>query len=83
MDFDILVPGHRPLGTKADAIDHRQYLEDLHDAVLEAARAGQSLEQMKANVTLDGYREWSQCEEWRPMNIEGMYNQIGMHRRGS
>lgn len=83
MDFDILVPGHGPLGTKADATDHREYLQDLHDAVLEAARAGQSLEQMKANITLDKYRDWSQYEEWRPMNIEGMYNQISVHRRGN
>jgi glyoxylase-like metal-dependent hydrolase (beta-lactamase superfamily II) len=83
MDFDILVPGHGPLGTKADATDHREYLQDLHDAVLEAARAGQSLEQMKANITLHKYRDWSQYEEWRPMNIEGMYNQISVHRRGN
>ena len=83
LDFDILVPGHGPLGTKADATEHRQYLEDLHDAVLEAARAGQSLEQMKASITLDKYEDWGQYEEWRPMNIEGMYNQISLHRRGN
>ena len=83
MDFDILVPGHGPVGTKADATDHRQYLEDLYDAVLEAARAGQSLEEMKANITLDKYQDWGQYEDWRPMNIEGMYNQISLHRRGN
>jgi glyoxylase-like metal-dependent hydrolase (beta-lactamase superfamily II) len=83
MDFDILVPGHGPLGTKADAIDHRQYLEDLHDAVLQAVRAGRSLEEMKADITLDKYQDWSQYEEWRAMNIEGMYNQISLHRRGN
>ena len=83
MDFDILVPGHGPLGTKADATEHRQYLEDLHDAVLEAARAGQSLDQMKADITLDKYQDWGQYEDWRTMNIEGMYNQIRLHRRGN
>jgi glyoxylase-like metal-dependent hydrolase (beta-lactamase superfamily II) len=81
MDFDVLVPGHGPLGTKADATDHRRYLEDLQAAVLEAARAGQSLEQMQASITLDKYQEWSQYAEWLPMNIEGMYNQVGLHRR--
>jgi glyoxylase-like metal-dependent hydrolase (beta-lactamase superfamily II) len=81
MDFDVLVPGHGPLGTKADATDHRRYLEDLQGAVLEAARAGQSLEQMQASITLDKYQEWSQYAEWLPMNIEGMYNQVGLHRR--
>lgn len=74
MDFDILIPGHGPLGTKQDAVDHRQYLEDLYDAVLEAARAGQSLEEMKTS---------SQYEAWRQMNIEGMYDQIQLHRHGN
>jgi len=83
MDFDILVPGHGPLGSKADAGDHRAYLEDLYGAVLEAARAGQSLEQMQAGITLETYKDWSQYEAWRPLNIEGMYRQVGLHRRGN
>jgi glyoxylase-like metal-dependent hydrolase (beta-lactamase superfamily II) len=83
IDFDILVPGHGPIGTKADASDHRAYLEDLHDAVLQAAREGKSLEEMQASITLDKYKDWSQYEEWRPMNIEGVYNQIQRHRRGN
>ena len=83
MDFDILAPGHGSLGTKADAADHRRYLEDLYDAVLQAARAGQSLEAMQASITLDKYRDWAQYEEWLPMNIEGMYNQVSLHRRGN
>ena len=83
LDFDILIPGHGPVGTKADASEHRQYLEELHAAVLEAARAGQSLDEMKAGITLDKYQDWGQYEDWRPMNIEGMYNQIRLHRRGN
>jgi glyoxylase-like metal-dependent hydrolase (beta-lactamase superfamily II) len=83
IDFDILVPGHGPVGAKSDATDHRRYLEDLYGAVLEAARTGQSLEEMKASITLDKYRDWAQYEDWRPMNIEGMYNQINLHRRGN
>ena len=83
LEFDTLIPGHGPVGTNADATEHRQYLEDLHAAVLEAARAGQSLEEMKAGITLDKYQDWGQYEDWRTMNIEGMYNQIRMHRRGN
>ena len=83
LEFDILIPGHGPVGTKSHATEHRQYLEDLHAAVLQAARAGQSLEEMKANITLDKYQGWGQYEDWRPMNIEGMYNQIRLHRRGN
>ena len=34
LEFDILIPGHGPVGTKSHATEHRQYLEDLHAAVL-------------------------------------------------
>jgi glyoxylase-like metal-dependent hydrolase (beta-lactamase superfamily II) len=83
IDFDILVPGHGPVGTKADATAHRQYLEELYDAVLAGLRAGQSVEEMQAVITLDAYRDWSQYEAWRPMNIEGMAKIIAMNRRGN
>ena len=83
LDFDILAPGHGPLGTKADARDHRAYLEDLHAAVLAAARAGQRVEQMKASIKLDKYKDWGRYKEWLPLNIEGMARQIDLHRRGN
>ena len=83
MDFDILVPGHGPMGVKADAADHRAYHEDLYNGVLAAARAGRSVDQMKAEITLEAYAAWGQHEAWRPLNIEGMYRQIQMHRRGN
>ena len=83
MDFDILVPGHGPIGTKADASDHRAYLEALYQSVLAAARAGQSLEEMKASITLDAYKDWGQYDNWRTLNIEGMFKNISLHRRGN
>ncbi|MDH3692664.1 MAG: MBL fold metallo-hydrolase [Gammaproteobacteria bacterium] len=83
MDFDILAPGHGPLGTKADAVEHRQYLEDLYDAVLSAARAGKSLEEMQQTIMLENYSHLGQYVEWLPLNIQGMYNQISLHRPGS
>ena len=83
MDFDILVPGHGPLGVKADASDHRAYMEDLYDAVLTAARAGQDLAQMQASIKLETYKDWGQYDAWLPLNIEGMYKQISLHRRGN
>jgi len=83
IDFDILVPGHGPLGTKADAADHGAYLRDLYDAVLAAARAGQSLDEMKASIKLEKYKDWGQYEAWREMNIEGMYRRVNLQRRGN
>lgn len=83
LDFEILAPGHGSLGTKKDITEHRQYLEDLRDAVLDAARAGQTLEQMKQSIKLEKYSDWGQYEAWLPLNIEGMYNQVSLHRRGN
>jgi hypothetical protein len=74
---------HGPVGTRQDATDHRRYLEDLYAGVLEGARAGTSLEQLQADPTLDECRDWSMYEDWRTMNIEGMYNQVQLHRRGN
>jgi glyoxylase-like metal-dependent hydrolase (beta-lactamase superfamily II) len=81
LDFDVLAPGHGRMGSKADVTAFRQYLEDLHASVLEAVRAGMSLDEMKKSIKLDKYKSWGQYEAWLPLNIEGMYNQIRLHRR--
>ena len=83
LDFEILAPGHGPLGGKQDVADHRRYFEDLHAAVVAAARAGQSLEEMKQSITLDAYKDWGQYDDWRELNIEGMYRRVSLQRRGN
>ena len=83
LNFDILAPGHGPLGGKQDVVAHRRYFEDLHAAVLAAARAGQSLEEMKQSITLDAYKDWAKYDAWRELNIEGMYRRVGLQRRGN
>ncbi len=83
MDFDTLVPGHGSIGVKADAAAFRGYMEALYSAVLQAARDGKTLQQMQQNIRLDEYKEWFHYEEFLPLNIEGMYNQIVLHRRGN
>jgi len=83
MDFDQLVPGHGAIGTKADAMAFRGYMETLHRAVLQAAREGKTLEEMQASIKLDDYSDWGNYADHLPLNIEGMYNQIKLHRRGN
>jgi glyoxylase-like metal-dependent hydrolase (beta-lactamase superfamily II) len=83
MDFDILVPGHGPMGTKADATEHRRYVQALYDGVLDATRKGQSLGEMKKSVTLDDFKQFSMYDKWRELNIEGVYRQVSLHRRGN
>ena len=83
LDFDILAPGHGSMGVKQDVADHRRYHEDLYNAVLAAARAGQSLEEMKASITLEKYKDWGSYAAWRELNIEGVYARVVLQRRGN
>jgi glyoxylase-like metal-dependent hydrolase (beta-lactamase superfamily II) len=81
MEFDILAPGHGPLGTKANVTAFRNYLEDLRAQVLAAARAGKSLEETKKLVDLSKYKDWSGYEQMGQLNIEGVYRLVQATRR--
>ncbi len=82
MDFDVPVPGHGPLGTKANATMFREYLQDLRGEVMRYAREGKSLDEIKQLVTLPKYAGW-EPKEWLPLNIEGMYRLVQANRRGN
>jgi glyoxylase-like metal-dependent hydrolase (beta-lactamase superfamily II) len=66
MDFDVLVPGHGPLGRKDHVRQFREYMEELRGAVLKYAREGKSLEEMKQLITLPKYEKWSGYQHERP-----------------
>ncbi|AXT18652.1 MBL fold metallo-hydrolase [Flavobacteriaceae bacterium AU392] len=74
LDFDTFVPGHGDMGTKTDVKEHREYFEALYNAVKEAKSKGQSLDEMKRSILLEAYKDFSQYDAWREMNIEGVYN---------
>jgi glyoxylase-like metal-dependent hydrolase (beta-lactamase superfamily II) len=83
LDFDILAPGHGPLGKKEHVAMFRGYLEALRGEVLAHARAGRSLEDIKRLVTLERYKSWFWYEKMRLLNIEGMYRMVQSQRRGN
>ena len=89
MDFDILAPGHGKLGTRDHVRQFREYMQDLHGAVLEQVRAGASLEEMQETIRLPKYKRWFGYQSdnpnlnWFPMNIAGMYRYIQNHRRSN
>jgi len=60
---------------------YREYMEDLRGEVLKYAREGKSLEEMKQLIKLPKYAKWTAYEQWFPLNIEGMYQHVQMHRR--
>jgi glyoxylase-like metal-dependent hydrolase (beta-lactamase superfamily II) len=82
MDFDVLAPGHGPLGTKANVTMFREYLQDLRAEVIRYAREGKSADEMKQLITLPKYAAWGP-KEWFPLNIEGMYRLVQANRRGN
>lgn len=72
LDFEVFAPGHGQVGTKADLDDAHAYMVELRAAVLAGLEAGKSVDEIKAEVTMDAYRDYGQYEAWLPLNIEGM-----------
>ena len=72
LDFEIFAPGHGAVGTKADLDDAYTYMVELQAAVLDGLKAGKSVEQLKAEVMMEDYKDWGQYAAWREENIEGM-----------
>jgi len=81
IDFDILAPGHGPMGVKSDVAANRGYMTALYNGVLNGLRKGETLDSLKTNLTLDAYKDWGQYKAWRPLNIEGVYRRIELQRR--
>ena len=73
LDFDTLIPGHGPVGVKADLGDHRRYVAEMLAAVMKARANKMSLIEAQASIMMEDYAGWGQYEGWRTLNIEGMY----------
>ncbi|MFT5115543.1 MAG: glyoxylase-like metal-dependent hydrolase (beta-lactamase superfamily II) [Parasphingorhabdus sp.] len=76
LDFTLVAPGHGPTGSKQEALDHGTYLKTLHDLVVEGKQAGKSAQELKTEITLDAYKSWGRYDDWLPLNIEGMYQNV-------
>ena len=81
MDFDILAPGHGPLGKKESVREFRTYLTELYGGVLAQAREGRKLDEAKQAVRLPKYENWAGYKETYDLNVEGMYRMIQGQRR--
>jgi glyoxylase-like metal-dependent hydrolase (beta-lactamase superfamily II) len=81
LDFDVLAPGHGPLGKKAHVAMFREYMEDLRGEVLRYIREGKSLDETKQLVKLTKYEKWGNYQQWLPLNVEGMYRYMSIYRR--
>jgi hypothetical protein len=57
-----------------------EYMQGLHGAVLQYARAGKSLEETKMLIKLPKSEQWASYQQWFLLNIEGMYQHVQLHR---
>jgi glyoxylase-like metal-dependent hydrolase (beta-lactamase superfamily II) len=76
MDFEILTPGHGPVGGKADVVAFRGYLEDLQAAVRKGIGDGKSVDQLKSEIQLEKYKDWAQYQQFLPLNVQGMHGYL-------
>ncbi|MDH3763704.1 MAG: MBL fold metallo-hydrolase [Gammaproteobacteria bacterium] len=72
LDFDVLIGGHGPTGVKRDVEQGLVYLQELRAEVKKGLKAGKTVEQLKASVTMDKYSQWGSYDSWRALNVEGM-----------
>jgi glyoxylase-like metal-dependent hydrolase (beta-lactamase superfamily II) len=74
LDYDHALTGHALSGTKKDAVEAQQYLEDLSAGVTAGVAAGRSLAEIQKTLTLDKYKGF---ERWdsptRPAHIAAVY----------
>jgi glyoxylase-like metal-dependent hydrolase (beta-lactamase superfamily II) len=81
MDFDILAPGHGPLGNKDSVRAFRAYLEELRAQVTDLVRSGKSLDEVKQTVKMPRYEGWAGYKDDFALNVEGMYRMVQATRR--
>lgn len=76
VDYEIMAPGHGPIGRKSDVDASTRYLEDLLAAVGQGMAAGKSLEQLKESVLMKDYADWTNYDVWRAENVEAAYRSL-------
>lgn len=73
LDFDIAIPGHGAIGTKADIIAYRRYFEDLQAAVTRGIEAGASVAELQQTIRLDAYQDWDRYDTQLALHIGEAY----------
>ena len=76
LDWDTFVGGHADIGGREEVIHYLDYLETLYASVLDGMIAGKSLETLKDEIRLTEFSDLKMFEEWRELNISGVYNQL-------
>ena len=73
INFDIAIPGHGDIGTKADVVTYREYFQDFIKVVSDGIAANQTVEQIQASPALDKYKDWQNFPQAKDKNIAEAY----------
>lgn len=76
LDFDHAATGHALMGTKNDAAQTLQYLEDLSRGVAAGVAAGRSLAEIQKTLMLDAYKGFERWDTHRTVHIAQVYETI-------
>ena len=76
LDFDHAATGHALMGTKKDAAQSLQYLEDLSNGVASGIAAGRSLPEIQKSLMLDAYKGFERWDTHRTVHIAQVYEVI-------
>ena len=79
---DHYVPGHGPVADAAFLTRHRDYLERLIESVKAAKGDGLTLDQAKAEIVLNEYRDFDNFEQINAANIENCWESVHLAPRG-
>ncbi len=73
LDFDTAVFSHPgdegAVGSKADVVAGREYIEDLQGAIIAEFKKGTGFAQVPKAVKLPKYENWAMYDEWLPLNV--------------
>ena len=74
--YEQIVFGHGDSGDRETIDRQLQYYRDLDAAVRAAIAEGLSEDESAASVMLEDYRDWNRYEEFRELNVRGMYRKL-------
>jgi glyoxylase-like metal-dependent hydrolase (beta-lactamase superfamily II) len=81
LDYEHALTGHALAGTKKDAMQSQQYLEDLANGVAAGIAAGRSLAEIQKTLTLDAYKGFERWDTNRDAHIASVYATLKGTRR--
>lgn len=70
-----VIPGHGEMTDKTGLAKMAVYLEDLRQAVSDALKRGESLEEMKQSITLPAYKDYG-FRNFLPVDIEAVRHEL-------